>query len=267
MNTRHKVIKKGKLRFERFIEAQKEANEKLLPITHTTDAYDLGDIIENGEIRPRPCDVLDHDLSYFFYGRPAYRKNSEIQANNLAAYAPIVLIFKSTVSDKAIAAFPFDSGAFKGEMYSEFTHHRMAVQDFGLQPSHRTIGKLVAFFFGTNSRYYNQNPRAKRSIQADEFEAQTYQELVTFRGKNQRDDRSTTVELLLDECLKLQDNLLAVIVPSSMIKDRAVKAKLSNLDVHIRSYTDGANLTPASQVPLLSDVVRHFYIEQGILEK
>jgi hypothetical protein len=267
MKARHSIIKKGRTHFERFIERQSTSSESPLPLTHTTDAYDLRDIIDDQEIKPRYCGVLDHDLSYCFYGRPAYRKNGEVQANGLAAYAPIVLILKPSVSDEAIAAFPFDSGAFKGEKYSDITHHRMSVQDFGLEASHEKIGKLVAFFFGSNKHYYDQIPAQKHKIDSNEFEALSYKELVTFKGKNERDDRSTTVEVLFERSLKLRANLLAVIVPNSFLKDKVVKAMLEKLDVHIRPYTDGARLTPASQIPLLHDVVRHFYIQQGILKK
>ncbi|WP_424627673.1 hypothetical protein [Bradyrhizobium sp. SYSU BS000235] len=267
MKARHKIIKKGKAHFEQFISGRTASSEDPLPLTHITDAYDLRDIIKDRQIAPRLCNVFDYDLSYYFYGRPAYRKNGDTQANSLAAYAPIVLIFKPTISDDAIAAFPFDTGAFKGEKYSDVTHHRMSVEDFGLEPSHENIGKIVAFFFGNNKNYYDQLPSQKTKIGKNEFEAQSYQELITYRGKNERDDRSTTIEIIFDKSVELRTNLLAIVVPSSFLKDKAVKSRLQALHVHIRPYTDGANLTPASQIPRLSDVVRHYYIEQGILKK
>jgi len=34
----------------------------------------------------------------------------------------------------------------------------MSVTDFGLEPSYKRIGKLVAFFFGDNKSYYDQIP-------------------------------------------------------------------------------------------------------------
>jgi hypothetical protein len=267
MKTRHKIIVTGKTHFERFVDNQTDSSEKPLPLTHTTDAFDLRDIIDTQEVRPRFCPIFQEDLSYHFYGRAAYRKNGDIQANSLAAYAPIVLIFKPSVSNTAIAAFPFDSGAFKGERYSDFTHHRMSVTDFGLEPSYERIGKLVAFFFGDNKRYYNQIPAAECKIGSNEFEAQTVRELVTYRGRNERDDRSSTIEIIFDKSISLRGNLLGIVVPNSFLEDKGVKARLDALDVHVRTYIDGANLTPASHIPLLSEVVRHFYIEHGILGK
>lgn len=223
MKPRHKIVKGGRLHFDRFLEAQTSSTENPLPLTHTTDAFDLRDIVSSAEIQPSYCEIFREELSYFFYGRPAYRKNGTIQANSLAAYAPIVLIFKPSVADDAITAFPFDSGAFKDEKYLEVMHHRMAVEDFGLEPSLEKIGKLVIFFFGSNNRYYDQIPARKRKAGAGEFEAQGYSELVVYRGKNERDDRSTTIEVILDNHLKLKDNLLAVIVPSSFLKDKSVR--------------------------------------------
>ena len=46
----------------------------------------------------------------------------------------------------------------------------MAVEDFGLEPSFEKIGKLVAFFFGDNRRYYDQLPSAECKIGNDQFE-------------------------------------------------------------------------------------------------
>ncbi|MET4800051.1 hypothetical protein [Bradyrhizobium sp. LB11.1] len=265
MKVRHKIIAKGRTHFQRFVDCQANSAEESLPLTHTTDAFDLRDIIDSQEIKPRFCPVFGEDLSYQFYGRPAYRKNGSVQANSLAAYAPIILIFRPSVSTTAIAAFPFDSGAFKSDRYSELAHHRMSVEDFGLDPSYDRIGKMVAFFFGDNKRYYDQLASTDCTIGSDEFEAQTVRELTTYRGRNDRDDRSSTIELIFSDAISLHGNLLGIIVPGSFLEDKVVSAKLHSLDVHIRSYIDGANLTPASQIPRLADVVRHFYIEQGIL--
>ena len=144
----------------------------------------------------------------------------------------------------------------------------MKVEDFSFDPSDERIGKLVALFFGSNKRYYDQTPPNNRKIGKNEFEALSYRELTIYRGKNERDDRSTTVELLLDKSVKLRDSLLAIVIPSSFLNDKTVKTKLQNLDVHVLPYTDGANLTPASQIPRLSDVAfKNFYIRQNILKK
>jgi hypothetical protein len=267
MKTRHKIIAAGRTHFEQFVDGQADASEEPLPLTHTTDAFDLRDIIATQEVRPRYCPVFQEDLSYHFYGRPAYRKNGDTQANSLAAYAPIVLIFKPSVSNTAIAAFPFDSGAFKGERYTDLTHHRMSVEDFGLEPSYARIGKLIAFFFGDNKRYYDQIPLSECKIGSNEFEAQAVKDLATYRGKNERDDRSSTIEIIFDKSIGLRENLLGIVVPSSFLEEKTFKAKLNNLDVQVRTYIDGANLTPASNIPRLGDVVRHFYIEQGILRR
>jgi len=267
MKPRHNIIANGRVHFERFVDSQPTSSETPLPLTHTTDAFDLRDIVADQKIQPRYCTVFDEDLSYHFYGRPAYRKNAETQANGLAAYAPVILIFKPAIADNAIAAFPFDSGAYVGERYSDVMHHRMSVKDFGLEPSFEKIGKLVAFYFGNNKRYYDQIPLSGKRIRNSEFEAQSVKELVTYRGKNDRDDRSSTIEIIFDKGVGLRGNLLGIIVPNSLVKDKTYKARLSVLDAPKRTYTDGENLTPASQIPRLSDVVRHFYLEQGILKK
>lgn len=253
--------------FGRFVDAQTNSAEASLPVTHTTDAFDFRDISSDGEVRPRHCGNFDIDLFYCFYGRPAYRKNGSVQANSLAAYAPIVFLFKPDVLRGAAVAFPFDSGAFKGELYSDLTHHRMQVEDFAFEPTTEQIGKIIAFFYGDDKRYFDQVPARTKKLARNEFEASSYQELTLYKGKNERDDRSTTIEILFERAIRLRENLLAIVVPASFLKDNKVKEAIARLDVHTLPYTDGVNLTPGSQIPRLCDIVRNFYIKQSLMRK
>src|SRR5687767_8625375 len=64
---------------------------------HSTDAYTLQKIIQRGELHSTtPCDVFDERLSYFFYGRPAYRKACATSMRTTAR-APVVILMSSDI--------------------------------------------------------------------------------------------------------------------------------------------------------------------------
>lgn len=202
MKSRLPDVRARKTDFDELISKQKSSSEHPLPLTHTTDAYDLRDILAGGSITPRPCPVFNRDLIYTFYGRPAYRKNGNVQANNIAAYAPIILVLDPKCSEEGSMLFPFDSGAFRSEFYDDVRHHKMRVEDFGLHPSYERIGKLIGCFYGSNLAYFDQKPIAPELSSMD-YEGHTYSHLINSRGKNERDDRSASLELIFERLSKL----------------------------------------------------------------
>ena len=263
---RHKILRRAKSNFSDFVGRQSQSKNQSLPLTHLTDAYEFREIVADREIKPQYCTVFDSDLSYYFYGRPAYRKNGDVQANNITAYAPIVLVLKPELISEGSVVFPFDSGGFKADKYADFTHHKMRVEDFGLSSSFESVGQLVAFYYGTNEKYYDQIPRGNISIPAGEFEAQAFKDVICSPGKNARgDDRSSTIEIILDKAIKIDNNILALVVPASLLSDKKNKARLKEFSSHVLPYRDGASLTPASQIPRLGDIVRRFYIQKRLL--
>jgi hypothetical protein len=93
---------------------------------HTTDGFRLKSFISSGTIAVNRCKVLDEDLLYFFYGRPAFRRAEEEQLR-LTSKAPVVIVLKADLVASGLRMFPFDSGAFMKGRYHNWMHPGMTL--------------------------------------------------------------------------------------------------------------------------------------------
>lgn len=230
-----------------------------LPLTHVTDAYDLRKIVRDGHIQPRDCPIFKTPLVYLFSGRPAYRKNSDELPNSLKAYSPIAFILDPAVGTPCRHIYPFDTGAFQAKLYNDVLHTSMRVEDFELEADPKTPGRLIAFFFGTAEQYFDRDPNRSLNIPPGEFEVASYYELILFRGKNRRDDRSSAIEIAVNNPIALDYKVLAVIIPYSLVDDEKTGRPLSDRKIHLIPYKDGDGFIPAEQIPRLYDLARDFY--------
>jgi hypothetical protein len=126
----------------------------LLPVAHTTDGYRFRDILENPRLRPSQCHVFNEQLTYFFYGRPAYRAASTKKATSLDSFSLISILFKSDALPTPKRVFPFDTGAWHRGLFASYMHPKMTLSNFELAPSLAEAQKLVHLFYGNNTRYY-----------------------------------------------------------------------------------------------------------------
>src|SRR4029453_381484 len=61
----------------RFLQRNQITKSRPLPLVHTTESYYLKKIIETGQIKAQRCNVFaGEQLSYFFVGRAAYKRDS-----------------------------------------------------------------------------------------------------------------------------------------------------------------------------------------------
>ena len=101
MNKANDVARTGRARshapagdFRKLIAVQKPAAGGL-PFVHTSDGLGLRSILREGELQTEPCPVFDDEpLLYLFYGRPAYRVNSQVLSSAIDAYAPVCFILR-----------------------------------------------------------------------------------------------------------------------------------------------------------------------------
>lgn len=250
--------------FKNYVSALPASEEAPLPLTHVTDAYGLRSVVDEGRISPTHCEVFNRDLLYLFYGRPAYRKNGEIQPNGLRSYCPTVFILDPKYCDAAIQMYPFDTGAYHLNVFSEFLHKYMQVRDFRLEVGIETPGKLVATFFGNNQGYYDRV--VKQAVYSgSEFEVDSYQQLIGYKGQNSRDDRASSIELALADAVFLGTGVLAIVLPESIVDDAYIGGELRRRNIEIISYTDGPGFDPKSQTAYLYNLVRDYYKEIGAI--
>src|SRR6478735_8687431 len=89
---------------------------RLLPLTHLAQSLTAERIISEGRIKSEKCKNFKIPLAYFFYGRPAYRVNSDA-AVQIEASSPFCFIFSPNIISRASRVFAFDTGAFHARMY------------------------------------------------------------------------------------------------------------------------------------------------------
>ncbi len=111
----------------RFLQRNQITKASPLPLVHTTDSYYLKEIVDSGRIRAQRCNVfVGENLSYFFVGRAAYKRDLLQEAEYWEL--PTCLVFSFFV-DGAKRIFPLDSGAFVAKRYPNFIN-MMNLADF-----------------------------------------------------------------------------------------------------------------------------------------
>jgi hypothetical protein len=236
-----------------------------LPLTHVTDGLGFRDILETGVLRPEPCPVFDGEpLLYLFYGRPAYRVNSQRLSSAIDAYAPVCLILRREALGAPTRVFPFDSGAFSGERFVQAMHRKMLLEDFALDPDLDTPLKLITLFFGDHDRYYRNVPLQQVAIPALSFEALCYHILITSRHENAFDERISAIELQSTDSFDLSAAVEAVVLPDAFATDEVLQ-RLAALQIAALPYDYIPRLRPESYTGGIYTIVRDYYRRMGYL--
>jgi hypothetical protein len=250
--------------FGSFISAQPEV-DGTLPATHISDGFGFRAILDCGELRPEPCPVFDNEpLLYLFYGRPSYRVNSQVLASAIDAYAPVCFVLRPSSVDRPRRVFPFDSGAFHAERFSEAMHRKMMRDDFALEPGPSSPRQLISLFFGTNERYMRNEPLEAVTAPGLAFEVSSYHTLISSRHENVFDERISAVEIQIDEPLPLAGNVEAVVMPDRF----AIPEVLASLDAAGAVpllYDYVARLRPEAFTGNIYQLVRDYYRSRGYL--
>lgn len=234
-----------------------------LPLVHSTDAYTFANILKEECLAPAKCDVFNGEvLTYFFYGRPAYRPAGDEKPLTLQHYCPVVLIFKPDLIATAKRIFPFDTGAFNLGLYAPFLHQKMKLEDFELEASPDTPSKVVSLFFGTNEAYLSGKPSQNVRLDASDFEAQSYLGVIEAKGSNMVDSRSSSIELQTNEPIMLDAEVAAVILPQVFL-DGKIGESLKGLNIDALPYASYAMFRPAEFMAHITTMCFRYYAEKG----
>lgn len=243
---------------------EKVAGE-LLPLFHSCDAYWARSIISEKKIKPLFCNVFKEQLAYLFYGRPAY-KNSTTQSSKLNAMFPVSFIIKSAGVKPVKRLAPFDTGAFWKELYKDFLHKGMRVENFLLSPDINTIPKFIHFFFETNEAYYKGEPRPAVTFDSMDFEIESYFELIRARWQSGADDRKASIEVQIDRELEMtQHNVEAIVIPSHLKSSSYVQdVVIGEWNAEVITYTS-YGVTSGNNYTLLLHLVREYLGKKAYL--
>lgn len=254
----------GRSRLRKLIQGSAEALPRL-PLVHSTDSFTFADILENGAVTPQACSVFKGEaLTYFFYGRPAFRPNANEEPTGLQHYFPVCFVFKLGFSVSISRIFPFDSGAFQDGLYAAYVHKRMALGDFGLEPDSSTPAKVVATFFGSASNYLTGKPTTTQAIDQSEFEALSINALISAKGANNLDGRIASIEIQSAQEISITDAVAAVVLPGTFL-DGSIGRTLKNLGVDVLPYRTFDRSKPDDYTTEIANLCINYYIRQKLL--
>lgn len=238
-----------------------------LPLVHTTDAYAFEEVIDTGRLIPQPCPVFTGEaLTYFFYGRPAFRPNLQEEPTGLKHYLPICLIFRPDWTTAIKRVFPFDSGAFQNGFYAAYLHSKMRLGDFSLEPDPNTPGKVISRFFGGIPAYLAAAPTSVTKPDPSEFEAESYLAMIHAREGNAVDSRGSGVEVQVDQEVSIKDALAAVVLPTSFAQGQT-GAALKTLGIDPLPYRTYERFRPNEYMSELTTIVLNYYAKIGLVSE
>jgi len=199
---------------DRFLQRNSIKPAASLPLVHSAAAYTIRRIIQSKKIIAKTeCNVFKGEkLNYFFVGRPAYKREYEVEGDYWELPACVILDYRS-VSVKRI--YPFDTGAF--DMYPEFIRI-MDRSDFETTNTSDAPERLIGSFFISPTNYFKLRPRSVNDFERrfdvgilDEEIKALYKLILSKTGKY--DDRRFSIEVQSDHSVALTDNVLGVVFP------------------------------------------------------
>lgn len=226
---------------------------------HVTDGWNLQSIIENGRLSTSKCPVFDEDLSYFFYGRSAYRFN-EMDRIAVASRAPVVCIFNNKIEQLGGRIYPFDTGAFESR-YKIWMHPKMNIEMFEMPCGDSAPERQVSAFYGCADGYLSMNPITPLINYSGEFEIESLVELIRDPSNEMADDRRLAIELQLETDLDfMPPNLFALIVPDLFLQAEWFNNWANGIgrDVQIKTYKHSPRRLTAHYQSELETITRSF---------
>lgn len=212
---------------------KEDNNINALPLVHSCEGFSLESIFEEQELKVAECPVFKQNYLYLFYGKPAYSVAQKVNGTRTdSLYAPCCLIFKNSEIDIA-KVFPFDSGGYMNGIYEGYFHKKMDIDKFELENSIDGIRKYIKVFFDDNDEYINGI--AKR-ISATNAYVNSLINLLLAEGSSQMDERSRTVEIVTDKNIKLENNLVGIVLPKNLLRVQPIKKFLIEKEIFFETY-------------------------------
>lgn len=234
-----------------------------LPSCHTTSSFRFATIMDESRLRMKPCEVFNEDLVYFFYGKASYRLSSGNKPTHLESYAPVVIVLKTERLSNPIRIAPFDTGAYKEKLYSDYLNDEM-VQDGFLLEDTTMAGKLITVYYGDNKLYLtgkvvNKNPAGFRVPYA-----RTYYDIITAKTPKY-DDRCKTIEIQFANHVDIS-NIECLILPDVWLDDHVVRAWVAGhlSEKSLKTYVYKGNAAGEYHA-LLNDKLMEYLIESNYL--
>lgn len=210
------------------------SNTPLLPIMHSCECFDARGILNSRVLEARLCKVFNEKLVYFYYGKPSYPVGEKVLDHRTdTEYYPVCFV----VDPKRIPiykVYPFDSGAFKQNIYGDFLHRNMDINEFEIPNNTHAIQAYVSYMFGTNDNYldgsaiyrgHTGNPYIDSLINMN-----------TAKGTMKFDERARTIEVISNSDIKIGSAVKCVILPKNLLQDNNIVNFLKENNIDIIDY-------------------------------
>jgi hypothetical protein len=208
-----------------FLQKNQIERRPALPLVHSTEAYYIKRFMKSGAIAATNCKFFNGEkLSYFFLGRPAFKRFTHTKPEYWELPLCVIMDFSAF---KPKRVYPFDSGAFKSNLYPNFID-MMDLENFEIAADPHGSEKIIGTFFANNRSYYHLKPRPASQFETQfdveilEEEIKALHKLISFK-QDKLDDRRFAIEMQSSHDVVLnRDQVLAVILPESYIESQPV---------------------------------------------
>lgn len=240
-----------------------------LPLVHSTPALHLKSIVQSGQISTNACDVFAGDaLNYFFVGRPAYKRRSDV-SDSPYWELPCCFIFEFSSLKPFRRVFPFDSGAF--QRYPSYLKS-FAVDKFDVAAIPDATERIVGAFFGDAQSYFRLSAKPTGAFESEhslgpfDYEVKALHRLALEQSAASFDDRRLTVEVQTETSVDLVTNKpLAVVAPAVFFDDQSFLDHVTNVwQAQPISYPIFA-LNTSAYYAAIYERVEVFYRSLGLL--
>ncbi len=222
-------------------------------------------MVRDGALNPQKCNVFQSDLSYFFYGRPAYRFKDDPSLRDNHAW-PVILVFKNAIEEFSCSAFPFDSGAFCNGRYKEWMDSSWELNSFKIDVASATHARHVAAFYDGNEDYLDGRGRDLRSSDFGfNLEAAAVSKMIReCRGGN-ADDRRFAIEMIANQPIPFDPRYIAMVIVPRILSDSAELQPLVSAGIHVYPYRVIEYFTASQHHAELENAVFKRQEQEGLL--
>jgi len=251
--------------FVDYIKSESSPQWSDLPLTHIAKAIDARDIISDGKIVPVECPVQGQKLVYTFYGRASYRVTGD-GAIKSAALCPVCFVLNPDLMDRSKQVYPFDTGAYDARLFKHHVGNELHYEDFDISGERDNALKLIGVFYNSLQEYMDvevSQVKVAGLQTAGEFELEVYSELIISKGRNEPDDRVSTIEVSFGDPLILKECLLAVIIPDVLLRSSAEWITKLKSFAKILPYKYRAGKGPEYHNAQIDFALGDFYKELG----
>ncbi len=236
-----------------------------LPIAHLTASRWFSEILDVGELRPRPCSVFGRNLLYLSYGGLFYRPKRV--STQRATELPIGLVFSPVVLEAITSLFPFDTGAMaNGGRFNTWKEKLAPFETrFCLSTSDglRDAATLVKLLYADNLLYLRGEVAVEAAGRPDPFPL-----LAEFLAEDMTpssDHRQRSIECLTEMPVALGRHLLWIGFPDAHTDEilRGVHRWSQPVVPDFRAYPCHLNFNPADigaqlEAWAYDDVIRRY---------